>query len=224
MLLSGARPLHQHTHRNTHWSGSTQFHNLSTKRPLRGLSRSYSVLGYPSYHWAGLVARLPEPAASCPTGCTTCRSPKCAGTIQEAKVIMQIPDISVISTWPPPNYINPETRGPAAIIVVSILLFLVTVLLAVRVYTRVVISRGFGLDDILILLAFVRNSTRCPPAMSLHACGPSTNSASTGPNSSLRQPQLRRTREIRMGHTRLGRPHRRVYASLTGQSGITAAI
>lgn len=68
---------------------------------------------------------------------------------------MQIPPASVLSTWPAPNYVNPETRGPSAIITVSVLLGLVTLLLVARIYTRVYISRGFGLDDVLILLAYV---------------------------------------------------------------------
>ncbi|KAF3770175.1 hypothetical protein M406DRAFT_232296, partial [Cryphonectria parasitica EP155] len=68
---------------------------------------------------------------------------------------MQIPSASVISHWPAANYTNPVTRGPAAIIVVSVLLFLVTTLLAIRIYTRLRISKGFGLDDVLILVAYV---------------------------------------------------------------------
>lgn len=72
-------------------------------------------------------------------------------------VDMQIPPASVLSSWPESNYINPETRGPAEIITVSVLLALVTILLGLRVYTRLWISKGFGLDDVLILLAYVRD-------------------------------------------------------------------
>lgn len=72
---------------------------------------------------------------------------------------MQIPPASVLNSWPPPNHVNPETRGPVAIITVSILLFFVTAILGVRVYTRVRISKGFGLDDVLILVAYVRNTS-----------------------------------------------------------------
>lgn len=73
---------------------------------------------------------------------------------------MQLPDPSIILKWPAANLVNPETRGPAAIIVVSILLFVVTALLALRVYTRIWISKVFGLDDTLILLAYVSDSGR----------------------------------------------------------------
>lgn len=42
-----------------------------------------------------------------------------------------------------------------AIIVITVLLSLVTLLLIVRIYTRLRISKGFGLDDVFILLAYV---------------------------------------------------------------------
>lgn len=70
---------------------------------------------------------------------------------------MQLPPVSIIASWPPANLTNPETRGPGAIITVSLLLGLVTMLLSIRVYTRLWISKGFGLDDVLILLAYVGN-------------------------------------------------------------------
>ncbi|KKY38194.1 putative integral membrane protein [Diaporthe ampelina] len=63
--------------------------------------------------------------------------------------------LSALQSWPTPNYANPERRGPAATIVVAVLLGLVTLILIVRIYTRVRISRGFGLDDVLIILAYV---------------------------------------------------------------------
>ncbi|KAK2605492.1 hypothetical protein N8I77_008325 [Diaporthe amygdali] len=63
--------------------------------------------------------------------------------------------LSALQNWPTPNYTNPERRGPAATIVVSVLLGLVTLILIVRIYTRVRISRGFGLDDVLIILAYI---------------------------------------------------------------------
>lgn len=63
--------------------------------------------------------------------------------------------LSALQNWPTPNYVNPERRGPAATIIVSVLLGLVTLILVVRIYTRVRISRGFGLDDVLIIFAYV---------------------------------------------------------------------
>ncbi|KAK9416214.1 hypothetical protein SUNI508_09794 [Seiridium unicorne] len=57
--------------------------------------------------------------------------------------------------WPVPNYINPETRGPAGKIIGSTLISLVTVVLILRMYTRQFISRSLGLDDVLILISYV---------------------------------------------------------------------
>jgi hypothetical protein len=71
---------------------------------------------------------------------------------------------TVVASWPKPNYIDPETRGPAAVAVIIALLGLVTILLGIRFYTRIVISKGFGLDDILIVAAYL-------PAVAFAAIG-----------------------------------------------------
>jgi hypothetical protein len=68
---------------------------------------------------------------------------------------MQIPASSVLATWPRPNYVDPVTHGPANIVVIPLLLGLVFVFLCIRFYARLFITRGFGVDDVLILLAFV---------------------------------------------------------------------
>lgn len=67
---------------------------------------------------------------------------------------MLIP-LEAISQWPAPNRVNPETHSPAMIVIVVFLMVCVTILLGIRLYTRQVISKGSGLDDILILLAYV---------------------------------------------------------------------
>ncbi|KAL6712563.1 hypothetical protein ACN47E_000440 [Coniothyrium glycines] len=66
---------------------------------------------------------------------------------------MRSPPLEVLLSWPKPNYENPKTRGPALVIVNSICITLVIVVVALRLYTRLVIKRWFGLDDIFILLA-----------------------------------------------------------------------
>ncbi|KAI1074496.1 integral membrane protein [Whalleya microplaca] len=68
---------------------------------------------------------------------------------------MQLPPFSVRTSWPFPNYVDPETRGPAANIVGSLLAATVTIILAIRLYARKWLTRGFGLDDVFILLAYV---------------------------------------------------------------------
>jgi hypothetical protein len=61
----------------------------------------------------------------------------------------------VILTWPTPNYVDPPTRGDALLIVNSILIALVVIVVGLRMYTRLIIKRWFGLDDIFILVALV---------------------------------------------------------------------
>jgi hypothetical protein len=63
--------------------------------------------------------------------------------------------LDVILSWPAPNYVDPERRGPALIIINSILLPLALVVVGLRLYTRLRISRSAGLDDVFIALASV---------------------------------------------------------------------
>ncbi|KAI1457196.1 integral membrane protein [Annulohypoxylon moriforme] len=67
---------------------------------------------------------------------------------------MQIPPTSVIESWPAPNYINPETRGRLGMVVGILLAVMVTIILAIRLYARKWLTRGLGLDDVFILLAY----------------------------------------------------------------------
>ncbi|KAI1738377.1 hypothetical protein F4680DRAFT_425978 [Xylaria scruposa] len=80
---------------------------------------------------------------------------------------MKIPPIEVITGWPKPNYIDPESRAPAGEIIGSILLGLVTIVLAIRLYSRKRLTNGFGLDDCLICFAYV-------PAIAFTIIGTST--------------------------------------------------
>ncbi|KAI0873364.1 hypothetical protein GGS24DRAFT_501857 [Hypoxylon argillaceum] len=68
---------------------------------------------------------------------------------------MRIPPIAVIASWPKPNYTNPQSRAPAGEVIGSMLLVLVTTILAIRLYSRRRLTNGFGLDDTLICLAYV---------------------------------------------------------------------
>lgn len=62
----------------------------------------------------------------------------------------------VLLSWPIPNPENPVTRGDALIIVNSIFVSLVTIVVALRLYTRLWVKRWFGSDDAFIILAYVR--------------------------------------------------------------------
>ncbi len=63
--------------------------------------------------------------------------------------------LSVLLSWPKPNYVDPIRRGPALVIVNSVLLPLAVVIVGLRLYTRLFICRSAGLDDIFIALAVV---------------------------------------------------------------------
>lgn len=68
---------------------------------------------------------------------------------------MRLPPPEVVATWPRPNHINPETRGPALIIVELTTLPLALLCLALRLHVRVGILNKGGWDDWLMIAAAV---------------------------------------------------------------------
>jgi hypothetical protein len=75
--------------------------------------------------------------------------------VAEPHAAMLIPPADVILQWPTPNYENPETRGSAFLIVNSLFLALSIAAVILRLYTRIFITRWFGLDDVLICVAIL---------------------------------------------------------------------
>lgn len=65
------------------------------------------------------------------------------------------PSPQVIASWPRPNYENPETRGYGLVILTSILAFVSTFVVVLRLWTRATVTRNFGIDDWVILAATV---------------------------------------------------------------------
>ncbi|KIV85503.1 hypothetical protein PV11_01194 [Exophiala sideris] len=63
------------------------------------------------------------------------------------------PPASVIATWPKPNYINPQNRGPALEYVCIVLAAVGTAIVTARIYSRLFITKAPGFDDLLIVLA-----------------------------------------------------------------------
>jgi hypothetical protein len=63
--------------------------------------------------------------------------------------------LSVYLHWPAPNYENPTTRGDALLIINIVFIILVTLSIAIRLYSRLRINRQAGMDDIMIVLAYV---------------------------------------------------------------------
>lgn len=61
-----------------------------------------------------------------------------------------------VASWPPPNYVDPVTRGDGIVIASAVFGSLATIAIALRAYSRMCITRTFGSDDVLVLLAWVR--------------------------------------------------------------------
>lgn len=74
---------------------------------------------------------------------------------------MHDPPLQVVAGWPPPNFVDPETRGPALVITNVILIVLVLIAVALRYYARAKITRSFGIDDIFIGVAVVWGFSDC---------------------------------------------------------------
>jgi hypothetical protein len=69
---------------------------------------------------------------------------------------MRFPPPEVIASWPTPNYIDPETRGPALIVIESIFLSVSLACVGLRLYVRRgIMSAKVELDDWLMVAAEV---------------------------------------------------------------------
>ncbi|KAI7476150.1 hypothetical protein KC357_g4763 [Hortaea werneckii] len=68
---------------------------------------------------------------------------------------MRLPPLSVITTWPVPNYTHPPTHGRALLITNLLLITLVLLAVLGRLYARLIIKRWYGADDSMIVLACV---------------------------------------------------------------------
>jgi hypothetical protein len=69
---------------------------------------------------------------------------------------MQLPPLEVMLSWPVGNYAHPsEVRGPAIHILTYIFVPLLTVLVLLRAYTRLRLTKNFGADDVAIVAALV---------------------------------------------------------------------
>lgn len=69
---------------------------------------------------------------------------------------MQLPPPEVLLSWPLPNYVNPVTRGGAALIVNVITIILAFIVTALRIFTRLRITYTPGMDDLIIVISLVR--------------------------------------------------------------------
>ena len=67
----------------------------------------------------------------------------------------------VVASWPRPNYINPETRGPDLIIAGLVTLVFALICCALRLYVRIRIMRKTAMDDWMMVAATVRRTMPC---------------------------------------------------------------
>lgn len=68
----------------------------------------------------------------------------------------RLPPPEVTDLWPEPNYIDPDERGPALLIVELTFLPLALICLVLRLYVRLFIVRKTWWDDWLMVGAAVR--------------------------------------------------------------------
>jgi hypothetical protein len=69
---------------------------------------------------------------------------------------MRSPPPEVVATWPAPNYVDPEIRGPDLIVVGVVTLAGALLCLGLRLYVRLRIMRKIELDDWVMVAATVR--------------------------------------------------------------------
>ena len=63
--------------------------------------------------------------------------------------------LEIVASWPEPNYVDPETRGNGVVVVSILFGLLGTIVTALRLLTRLYVTRTFGLDDWFIIVAWV---------------------------------------------------------------------
>jgi hypothetical protein len=70
--------------------------------------------------------------------------------------MLDIP-IAIMLKWPKPNWQNATTRSNVELYFASSFFLIVSVAcVLMRLYSRIFVRRYFGLDDVFIVLAFVR--------------------------------------------------------------------
>ncbi|KAK3389762.1 hypothetical protein B0H63DRAFT_390514 [Podospora didyma] len=68
---------------------------------------------------------------------------------------MRLPPAEVRMSWPKPNYIDPETRGPGLLIVELTILPAALICVILRLYVRLCVLKKSGIDDWLMVIAVI---------------------------------------------------------------------
>lgn len=67
----------------------------------------------------------------------------------------RFPTAAEIQSFPVPNYVDPSTRRPLAIGLITPMTVMVVVFISCRFYSRTVLTKTLGWDDGIMLLAAV---------------------------------------------------------------------
>lgn len=65
------------------------------------------------------------------------------------------PPLSVVLTWPTPNYVDPVTRGWEVPIMCMVLFGIAFIVVLARLWARLVLQQNAGLDDLFIVFSMV---------------------------------------------------------------------
>lgn len=68
---------------------------------------------------------------------------------------MRFNNPKLVAEWPKPNFIDPEVRGPALYFINGAFFGIATLAISIRLHARIFVRKWFGLDDTLIVLAWV---------------------------------------------------------------------
>jgi hypothetical protein len=66
--------------------------------------------------------------------------------------------ITVLLSFPAPNYTDPQTQGKSLIVVNAVFAGLVVAVVLLRLYTRIFLKRWVGIDDFWITVALVSSN------------------------------------------------------------------
>lgn len=64
--------------------------------------------------------------------------------------------LSIVETWPVPNYVDPKTSGWVTVAMIILLSVAAVAVFCLRMYARIVKLKNVGRDDWVMLAALVR--------------------------------------------------------------------
>ena len=65
------------------------------------------------------------------------------------------PPPEVIASWPEPNFVNPQMLSNGRAVAAFVMTPMTTLIVLARVYTRLHLTKSFGWDDVILIVATV---------------------------------------------------------------------